>query len=129
MSTIPPQTEYIGLQERVLARVQECPGEPPRDLASYLEADYNSTTRALSRLNTSNRIFSIEGQYYPIFDDLDGLVANAFHLEQVKFKSVPAWRRWWKRLGQLAGAPWLRIPAAAYFLAGVVGYGTGLWYK
>jgi hypothetical protein len=121
------QTEYQSLPARILARVKDKPGETPRDLASYLEADYNSVTRALSRLNQRDSLFAIDGQYFPIYGDMDEMVARAFHLEKVKFTPVPAWRRWWRRLGRLAGAPWLGIPATIYAVAAMLGYGIGRW--
>lgn len=112
------ESEYMGLKESVLARVREQPGETPRELASYLEANRTSVTSALSRLNASNQVFAVAGEYYPI-DELDELVESAYGLEN----SAPTtgWRRWWRVLRRLAGWP------ETYALAAVIGYGAGRW--
>lgn len=107
------KTEYTGLQDQVLARVKEKPGESPRDLASYLEANYKSVTRALSRLVAYDLVSNENGQYHPIVPDQ--LVLAAFALEEA---------------GRLGPAPrTYKITPVIFlglcFAAGIVGYYLG----
>lgn len=109
-----------GLQQRVLARVVELPLENPRQIADYLEADYNSVTRALSRLVRYRLIGRNEdATYFPIHrvdHELDRITES---LESfVRFTPDPPKKRFdWAALG------W------AFVIAGLVAlaYFTGLY--
>lgn len=124
------QTEYAGLQNKVLARVGERPGETSRELASYLEAERRSVSRALSRLLAGDKVFRVDGQYFPVVGDFDRFVKSAEMLERSarSLHTVRSWRVWWRRLGRLAGAPWLGLPALMYPVAAVASYGFGRWF-
>lgn len=107
------------MQQRVLARVVEQPLENPRQIADYLEADYNSVTRALSRLVRYRLIGRNEdATYFPIHRVDPELDRIADSLNYIRFTPDPPKARFnWTALG------W------AFAVAGLVAlaYLTGLY--
>lgn len=122
MQQVGLETEYIGLQDKVLERVKEQPGETYRDISSYLEADRKSVHKALTRLVTRGDIEKTDGQYFVRdFDYMDDLVASANRLAQavpsLAAQHARAKKRW----------RFLGLPIYVYAIAALIGYGVGRW--